>query len=148
MSHEVLRELFDLYIKSTDENSIVENQTISFCHLTNSVVRGLNISESKVYVTSRMVKHLFDHKPAEEFHFIIDFLHKVVKYPDKIFQNKSGKRGGFCFVKKIKNNNYLCSIEIVQNEGLFVATAFRLRKQSYLDNYKLMWSWKGDNPSS
>lgn len=144
----VLKVLFEEYIKTTAEKSVVENKTVLLCHLTNSVVNAIGSAESKAYVTNRMLKHIFDNKPAEEFHFLVDHLHKVVKFPDKIYKNKDGKRGGFCFVKRIKNDEYLCSIEIIEGEGFYVATAFRLRKPQYLNSYELVWSWKGDNPSS
>ena len=152
----VLKDLFETTIKNTQEQSVVEDKTVLLCRLTYAVEKVISVSEFKVYVTSRMLKHLFDKKPAEEFHFIVDYLHKIVKYPDKIYINKDGKRGKYCFIKKIKNCEYLCSIEVVGADnsvcncpnGIYVATAFRLRKIQYLNNYELVWSWKGDKPSS
>jgi len=159
VSKQVLKELFEGYIEATSEKSVVENKTVLLCRLTNSVLNALGTVETKAYVTNRMLKHLFDSKPAEEFHFIVDHVHKVVKFPDRIYRNKNGKRGCFCFVKRVKNDEYLCSLEIVNEEksvdistnvlgGVYVVTAFRLRKPQYLNSYELVWSWKGDNPSS
>lgn len=131
---------------------MVANITVCLCHLTKTVSRVINV-ESRVYVTSRMVKHLYDKKPAEEFHFILNNTYKIVKYPDKIYKNKDPKRGSYCFVKKICGNTYMCSLETVDNEEidgdeLFIATVFRIRKEKYLDSYELLWSWKGGGPSS
>ena len=80
----------------------------------------------------------------------------IIKYPDEIYENKDSKRGQFAFVKTIKDVKYLSSLEttvVTSLEGIteemnFVVTAFRIRKLSYLQNYKLLWSWKGDIPSS
>lgn len=160
MYKRVLEDLFESCIKNTTEQAMVEDKTVLLCRVTNAVQRAISGEEQKVYVTSKMLKHLFDKKPAEEFHFIVNHLHKIVKFPDKIYKNKDGKRGHFCFVKKIKNQEYMCSIEIITNEfiecncgnlnpcGIYVATVFRLRKIQYLNSYELMWSWKGDKPSS
>lgn len=98
---------------------------------------------------------MYDKKPAEEFIFLVDNIHKIVKYPDDIYENKPGKRGAFCFVKKLKGEKYICCLEIVDTliddeitAEIHLVTAFRVRKDSYLDSYKLLWSWKGDKPSS
>ena len=137
------------------------------CHLTNAVMKGMNIDDysiKNIYITSRCVKHLFDKKPAEEFLFIINHLHEIVKYPDKIYKNKEEKRGEFCFIKKLGAEEYLCSIEIKkipamifgesvygvseygvgsEKEEIQIATAFRLRDFKYLKNYALLWNWEG-----
>lgn len=149
---EVIPELFEQYIKDTPADTRVPAKTVFLCNLTNAVRNGIGFSSGKVYVTSRMTKHLYDHKPAEEFHFLINNIHTVVKYPDHIYKNKDSKRGDYLFFKVLKGNSYLCSIEITSSEDdlteNYVATAFRMRKESYLKSYELLWSWKGGNPSS
>ncbi|KPJ55884.1 hypothetical protein AMJ49_06155, partial [Parcubacteria bacterium DG_74_2] len=147
MAQKVLNKFFEKYIKGTAYKSAVVNSKIFLCHLTNAVCLGIGINKEskKVYITSRAVKHLFDKKLAEEFLFLIDNLHKVVKYPDKIYRNRPGKRGEYCLVKRIGDANYLCSIEITaSNEDykeIQIATAFRLRDDDYIKKYALLWSW-------
>ena len=77
-----------------------------------------------------------------------------MKYPDKIYTNLSGKRGGFLFFKILKEGEYLCLIEVREsgldegsNETNYIVTAFKNRKENYLKKYELLWSWKGDIPS-
>ena len=94
-----------------------------------------------------MIKHLYDKKPAEEFDFIIDNLHKIIKYPNYIYKNKKEKRGDWCFVKKIKNELYISSLER-EEEILEIVTVFRIRKEKYLKNFKLLWSWENDRSPS
>ncbi len=169
MEKEILKDFFEKHIKGTQEKSMVSDRKIFLCSLTVAVLTGLGIEESVkgVYVTSRCLKHLFDKKPAEEFFFLLDNLHKVAKYPDKIYMNKNGKRGSFCFVKRIGNAEYLGSIEIVkissakfgkavfgmsefgriqEMEEIQIATAFRLRDIKYIKNYTLLWDWGNGNP--
>lgn len=147
MAQKVLNKFFEKYVKGTDYKANVINRRMFLCHLTNAVCRGIGVNKKarKVYVTSRCIKHLFDKKPAEEFLFLIDNLHKVVKYPDKIYKNKPGKRGEHCLVKKMDNVNYLCSIEIISSseyvQEIQVATVFRLRDNNYIKKYTLLWSW-------
>lgn len=157
MKKEILQYFFEKYIKGTSEKAIVVDRKIFLCHLTNAVCDGIKIASNvgKVYITSRALKHLFDKKPAEEFFFLVDNLHKIVKYPDKIYQNKTSKRGGYCLVKRIGDLDYLCSIEVVkilcdgiELEEIQIATAFRLRDNDYIKKYILLWSWEDGAPPS
>ncbi len=61
--------------------------------------------------TSRMLKHLYDKRPAEECDVLIDIIHIIVKFPDIILENKSGKRGDRVFLKIYKAQKYLCVLE-------------------------------------
>lgn len=146
---EKLIDLYIKHIKGTEQKAIVTQKKIVLCRLTNQVNRvvfdcgGL----SKTYINTLVLKHLYDSKPAEEFDFIINNLHKIVKYPDSIYKNKNPKRGDWCFIKKIKNELYLSSLGN-ENSNLEVATAFRIRKMNYLKSYELIWSWEGDRPPS
>lgn len=138
--------LHENYIVGTQEKAAVVFKAVFLCHLTNTVLKEIK-TIGKVYTNSRILKHLYDKKTAEEYHFLLGNIHKIVKYPDRIYKNKNPKRGDFCFLKRIKGYNYLCSLEITDGE-LMVVTSFRVRKESYLNNYELLWSWRGDIPSS
>ena len=148
--HKVLVELYKGYIYGTLPKAIVAGKTTFLCHLTWAVAKAIGATTMRIYVSTRMLKHLYDSRPAEEFIFIIENLHTVVKYPDQIYENKDSKRGDLCFVKELKGKRYIASMEMPKEEGkkIFVATAFRLRKENYLANYKLLWSWRDDNSSS
>lgn len=151
-----LIKLFKTYVKSTPEKSVVVNLTIHLCNITNAVKKAGEFKTHRIYITTKAIKHLYDSKPAEEFDFIIHNLPTIVKYPQHIYKNKGGKRGTLCFVKQIKETTYFCSVEKTDdvdpkdgNSGMnYVVTAYRLRKENYLKDYKLLWSWKGDIPSS
>jgi len=169
MNQETLINFFNKYIKDTPEKAVVLDQKMFLCRLTVAVQKGIGLSESirGVYVTLRCIKHLFDKKPAEEFMFLLGNLHKVVKHPNKIYENKNSKRGGYCFVKRIGDAEYFCSIGVVKipttvfGEAVFgvskfgaekeveeiqVATAFRLRDHKYLKNYTFLLDWGNGNP--
>lgn len=148
--------LHNLYIKGSEEKAPVVIKTTLLCNLTKAVMKVLNVITPKIHVTTIMLKHLYDTKPAEEYEFILHNLISIVRYPEHIYENKSGKRGQFSFTKRVKDHLYFCSIETTQTtspdgsveEMNFVVTAFRVRKENYLKDYKLLWSWKGDFPSS
>lgn len=99
-----------------------------------------------VFISTRSLKHLFDKKPAEEFHFILDHIHLILIYPDKIYKNKTEKRGNICLVKKIKGSEYLCSLEKGDTRRYYVVTAFRLRNSDYIKNYTLLWNRGSGKP--
>jgi|SRR3989344_3331383 len=144
------------YIRGTASKAPVIELSILLCNLTKTVQKVCKLETQKVHVTTKVLKHLYDSKPAEEFDFIIRHVFKLIKYPDQIYENKSSKRGDLCFVKTIKCEKYIASIEVfieISENGKdvevnYAVTAFRIRKDNYLKNYKLLWSWKGDNPSS
>lgn len=152
-----LKGFFKRHIRNTPKKSIVVDRKIFLCNLTNAVLKGIKADDliKGVYITSRCVKHLYDKKPAEEFDFILNHLLDIVKYPDKIYENLPGKRGGFCFIKRIGGEEYFCTIEIAEikeSENIAgvketqVATAFRLRDEKYIKNYTLLWDWGNGNP--
>ena len=153
-----LVKLFKKHIKNTEEKAAVVERTITICVLTNAVRNAVQFPTQKVYVTTKILKHLYDKKPAEEFDAILRCLPQLVKFPDNIYENKDSKRGSLCFSKKIRGQLYWCSIEVTTDrdpqetyDGMnYVVTAFRIRKgkESYVDSYKLIWSWKGGIPSS
>lgn len=151
-----LLKLHKLYIQGTEEKAPVVLQTILLCNTTNAVMKAISLKSPKIHTTTKMLKYLYDSKPAEEYEFILHNLVSIIQYPDEIYQNRDSKRGQFALVKKIKDYKYLSSLETmvitlpkgITEEMNFVVTAFRIRKESYLQNYKLLWNWKGDIPSS
>lgn len=147
MKKETLNDFFAKYVEGTQEKAKVIDQKSLLCRLTVAVAQAIDIKESRrsVYITTRCLKHLFDKKPAEEFLFILNHLREIVRYPDKIYLNKDEKRGEFCFVKRIGNSEYFCSIEN-EKEETQVATAFRLRDEKYIKKYTLLWDWGNGAP--
>lgn len=148
MHTRVLEDLHTKYIKGTSKENMVPVIKVFICQLTVAVSKGiLNLRDSshtKVYVNTRAIKHLYDKKPAEEYDFAINNTHKIIKYPDRVYMNKDTKKGNFLFVKKIKNEHWLCSLEQTYSDTLELITCFRIRKDTYLNNYNLLWSWEGD----
>ncbi|MFQ5812029.1 MAG: hypothetical protein ACE5I2_02375 [Anaerolineae bacterium] len=151
-----LTELHQRYIQGSPPDAIVLDHTILLCHLTNAVFETGFFPSQKVYINTKVLKHTYDKKPAEEYDFIIKNLVTLVRYPDHIYENLSSKRGDLGLVKRYEGALYFCSIERTYYEEKrdgddgenHLVTAFRVRKETYLDNYKLLWSWKGDDPSS
>ena len=147
---------FKRHIKNTPNKSPVILQDIFICNLTIAVKKACKLNVLKVHITSKIIKHLYDGKPAEEFDFTLKNIAAIVKYPDRIYKNRDSKRGDYCFVKLIGEFNYLASIECSKidsdnkplEEKLFIVTCFRVRDINYLKKYELVWSWKGGRPSS
>ena len=144
--------LFKKYVRGTPAGAIVHDETVLICHLTNAVMEIIGIRAQKVHISSRILKHLYDKKPAEEFECVLEHLHEIVKFPERVYKNKQGKRGHFGLFKTIKNKMYFCSIEIQEGtektHKAVIATAFRVRDEAYLKSYELLWSWRDDAPSS
>lgn len=141
---EVIRLFYEKHIKDTIEKEPVTNCEVLICYFSNPIFK---ISSLSINLNTRVLKHLYDKKPAEEFDFIINNLQKIVSCPDIIYKNKIPKRGDYVFTKKILANDYFCSLELI-DDSLFIVTVFRIRKSGYLKNYEFLWSWRGDIPSS
>ena len=157
MLRKIVPELHLNYIKGTAKNAVVQNLRVFLCNLTLAVSKnGLDFKKDRkklrVYISSRVLKHVYDKRPAEEYDFLIENLHLIVKYPDNVYKNKNGKRGNFCFTKIINVQKYFCSLELIETDAttkeLEVVTFFRVPKEKYLDSYMLLWSWRDDAPSS
>ena len=147
----MVKGLFDSHVKNTKEREIVVWESVCICRLTYAVCDILGFADSRVHINTKVLKHLYDRKPAEEFDFVINNLHTIIKYPDRLYKNKISKRGDFILVKRIKDFEYLCSIELSEEDGetkVCVVTSFRVRDEAYLKKYDLLWSWKGGVPSS
>lgn len=144
------------YILGTKPEAPVVLVTVLLCNLTAAVMKTNFFISPKVHLKTKVLKHMYDKKPAQEYDFVIRHLSEVVMYPDKIYQNLDSKRGDYLFLKQIVGQVIICSIEKCASEDPnddgsevnVVVTALYLRKETYLKNYKLLWSWKGDIPSS
>lgn len=148
-----VQRLYTDHIRGTAAHELVSDVTIVLCTLTGVVMVVCVLDSNRVYLTAKALKHLYDKRPAEEFEFLITWLWKTIRFPEQIYANKGEKRGNYLFVRHIKNDHYLCALEVVVDDlngskSLYVTTAFRLKKPSYLLSYKLLWSWKGGGPSS
>lgn len=152
MSYKIIPDLYTKYIRGTENGAIVQDVQVLLCNLTNTVAKGIHSKCSKVYIGSRVLKHVYDKRPAEEFDFLVEHVHHITKYPDSIYRNKNKKKGDFIFVKKLKNKTYVCSLQEMMreedNRRCEVVTFFRIRKHNYLASYDLLWEWKGGEPSS
>jgi hypothetical protein len=149
----VVSQLYEKYIRGTEKQAVVQNRLVLLCSTTRSVNTGAGMRCKRIYISTRVLKHVYDKRPAEEFDFLVGNVHQILKYPDRVFKNKDAKKGDFCFLKKIHNSLYLASIEIMkdlagEHSHCEVITFFRVQKESYLNGYELLWEWKVGEPSS
>ena len=134
------------HIRGTQKQAIVADKVVFFCHLTNKVEKATELTK-QVYLKTRVLKHLYDKRTAQEYDLIISNLHELVKFPDYVYKNKTAKRGEVCFTKIIEGRTYLCSLEQKEDQ-VFIVTAFKVKKESYLKDYTILWSRRSDIPSS
>lgn len=127
---------FNKYIRGTAYKAYVFESKHFICE----------IDIFSVYISTRALKHLFDKKPAEEFSFILEHFTQLVIDPDKIYRNKLEKHGDMCFVTKIDNYEYICSLQKISEDELQIVTAFRLRDEDYIKKYTLLWNRGSGKP--
>jgi hypothetical protein len=140
-----LLEIIDKYIKLTPEKSFVKISQIRL----SDFIDNKNIL-SRVYLSTRSLKHVYDKRPAEEFDKCISLINIAIKSYSYIYDNssKSGKRGDIMIVLK-DVDGVLYSVILEKKEKTYnVVTFFRVRKEDYLSSYKLVWSREVGTPLS
>ncbi len=148
----IIPHLYKKYVRGTAKKAIVQSVTVLLCHLTATVMKGVGSSCQKIYISTRVLKHIYDKRPAEEFDFCLEHVMSTVRYPNRVYKNKGGKRGAYIFVKDVQNSQCLVSVETVTDANgnathCEVATFFR-PSEGYLNSYELLWEWKDGTPSS
>lgn len=143
--NEVIRNLHEKLVKDSKPNARIDSKIVLICHTNFIVAKQLGFRETKIYMSSWSIKHLYKKRPAQEFDFLLNNIHNIVKYPDYIYKNKSNHTGNFCFVKTFNHYQYLCSVghnRAEDNNKLIVVTAFLIKEKNYLNQYELLWSNK------
>ncbi len=143
--------MHEAYIQGTYKGEIVGTGRDKVCTLTRAVSKVLGLSGAgSAYITTRALKHVYEQRTAAEYQLILDTLHALVKRPAQVYRNKPGsKRGGFCLVGPLKEQEYICIVEIVSEKEVEIVTVFEKRER-YLASGKgcvLLWSW-GDGTTS
>ena len=147
---QIIPDLFRRYVKGTEKQAIVQFIEAFLCNMSGPVSDIIAYPHRKVFISTRVIKHLYDKRTAQEFDFLINNCHLIVKYPDSIYKNKDFKKGRFAFVKEIRHKKYLCSLEIIEKENVVqceIVTCFPT-DDAYLENFELLWEWKDGEPSS
>lgn len=110
-----LKQLHNNHIRNTEKEAIVSIAEVSLCNLTNEVRDALGYTpegKTSVFVNTKILKHLYYKRTAQEYDKLLVNAHTFVKYPDKIFKNKDSKKGDLVFYKKMGEENWICSINI------------------------------------
>lgn len=139
-------------MQGTVAYAIVVNETALAGVLPIMIAKIIGMDNRKIYITSRVIKHLYDKKPAEEFDSVLVNMPDIIAHPDYMYKNKSDKRGQFCLMKQIESRQYIASLELVNGisgKEVQLVTAFRVRSEPYLKEYDLLWSRRdGETHSS
>lgn len=131
------------YVRGTVLEAVVINITVTAGILPKLLGELVGANSPKVYTSARVLKHLYDKRPAEEFDFIVGNLALLIASPDNLYRNKGDKRGQFCITKRIEGYGYFVPLEVVDGvhgKEIRLVTAFRIRSEPYLNEYDLLWS--------
>ena len=150
-----LLKLHKQYIEGTRPKEYVKVFDVLAGQITSEVKKSINIKNPKVYLTSKVMKHIYDrhcHDKGQDhvYLFLLENIHLIIKRPDLIRENRDSrkKRGEFVFIADIEGELYACPMEKESvRKGkklkgrLSVVTAFKLkRKGRYLIDTKILFS--------
>jgi hypothetical protein len=134
------------YIVNTEKEVVVKDRKLLICNLTTAVQKAIPGNFDKVYLKSRVLKHIYDKRTAQIYDFMKINLSRIVKYPDIIRKNHSSKRGSYILEKSLDGNLYCVVIEIDEEDSCIQIVTFFPTNKEYLVKFKKIWSWKGGNP--
>ncbi len=141
------------FIAGTKPKQYVKVSTLLLCQLSSEVRKAIGAKSSKVYISSKSIKHIYDRHCHEKkqnniYTIIIDNLDNIVKYPDMIKQNKESKKkkGAVVFIKEINGITFACPIEISMlrkvkkmKEIISVVSVFK-KNEGYLKDTKILYT--------
>lgn len=147
-----LKKIVDRYIRNTPRKGFVKDLRIKICEFSHKFKGKLKLKDRRVYITTKSLKHLYDVRKSKEFNFIVANIESLILNSIRVYRNKEGKNGNLCFYIEIEDRSYFCIIEIRTNANYLVSvyklSPVEVKRKNYLAGYKLLWSWKGDLPSS
>jgi hypothetical protein len=138
-----IEKIFKKCVRGTAFEAVVRNIVVVVGILPGMLSENIGVVNLKVYVTTRVFKHLYDRRPAEEFDFVLGNISEILAHPDCFYKNKNDKRGQFCIMRRIGGSGYFASLEVVSGtygKEIQLVTAFRIRSNPYLNEYDLLWS--------
>lgn len=106
----VVHYLHKKYIADTARGILIPLERRYLCNIRRSVRKAMRKRKAcknrRVYLGTKALKHMydrhiFDKNTPKDFLIIMDHLIDIIKRPDCVYRNKSGKRGNFIFTKEI-----------------------------------------------
>lgn len=143
MSKDELEKLFKRHVLGTKYKDIITIKTIPIGNIPSNVKLALNLHGTRVYMTSISLKHIYDKHTyktelGNEFKFILTNLHRIIKSPNQVTSNKTGRKGDYCFIKTIVNKKIIVTLQKVDRK-LYIVTSFVLKDEGYLSEVKSLW---------
>ncbi len=130
-----LEKINKLYIKGKKPGEYVTEKVVTICQIKNNIRILLKLPLLKVYISTKVLKHIYEQRPDYEYELILQNLDEVLTEPDAIYQNAKSKRGTFIFKKNLNKNVLMASIEVVKQKkgkkeiGIpYIVTAFSPRE--------------------
>ncbi len=107
--YESLRDQHDLYIAGSMNKAHVKIVTFCITSVRREVKHAIESSTSKTYISTKVLKHIYDRhfsdkKQEKIYFFIIDNLHRILKYPEIVRADKESrkKKGRIVFLKRFE----------------------------------------------
>ena len=97
------------YIKGTPPQGIVFLDKLLVTSLSESIQSVLDLPTTKVYISSKVIKHIYDRRLAMHFDYILSHLEELITNPDRIYLNKKGGELEFLFVTNFSEDT-LCTV--------------------------------------
>jgi hypothetical protein len=142
--------LFERYVAGTRVKEHVFLAKTVVCKLNAKLYRRLceegELENSKVYVSTKVLKHIYDDH-FHEHEKLIDNLNIIVNSPEAVYRNKDGKSGAYLLIKDIQAVTYCVVMDVSQTgDGMRmeIRTCFQVSTpKRYLKGCELVWKQDG-----
>lgn len=144
---------YNIHIKGTLSRQEISVEKGFLCKIKPSLLSILsthtNCTDRSVFLNTKSLKHIhdrhiYDKKTPKDFLIILNNITKIIKLPDEVRRNLESKRGDFLFIKKIEEQTYFISVEVVGG-GVIEIVSASATGSNYLKKFTLLWSWKTAN---
>lgn len=138
------------YVQGTLKKQLVPLLDIRIGRIPQALRNMPSPSGNAVYLSTRVLKHVYDKRTAQEFDFLLAGLPKIIASPDRMYRNKLGKREGYCLVRTHDNFFSFCLLErkVFSSRPRWEVVTFYVTDERYLAGYELVWERKDDESSS
>jgi hypothetical protein len=136
-----MRRLYKKHVRGTAKDQSIPYERSYLCNLKNGPLKASGLPSKKIYISSFAVKHMYDKRITFEFETVLDNIHALLKYPDRVCENKPGskKRGDVALIKKIHDHHFVCLLENDEKMGDISVVTVHIIKPDDVPKFKTLW---------
>ena len=99
----LLKQLHREHIEDSITGAVVVLKTFHLATTTKDTSKALQVEVAKVYISTKVLKHLYDKKPAAEYFYVIDKLADLLNIHNRYIATYPQRQGTLFLLRNILN---------------------------------------------